>query len=201
MHANLLMEHLFKQTELEIRFSMNMNVLDSDGVPRVMSIKEVLREFLNHRHIVLQRRARFRLDKINARLEILSGYLIAFLNLDEIIRIIREEDDPKAEMMKKFSLTENQAEAILNMKLRSLRKLEEKEIRGEYEELENEKAELEALLSDENKRWAALGEEIKAIREKFGKKTALGKRRTEFSEVSEEIEVPVEILVEKEPCS
>lgn len=142
--ANLLMEHLFKQTELEIRFSMNMNVLDSDGVPRVMSIKEVLREFLNHRHIVLQRRARFRLDKINARLEILSGYLIAFLNLDEIIRIIREEDDPKAEMMKKFSLTENQAEAILNMKLRSLRKLEEKEIRGEYEELENEKAELEA---------------------------------------------------------
>lgn len=199
--ANLLMEHLFKQTELEIRFSMNMNVLDSDGVPRVMSIKEVLREFLNHRHIVLQRRARFRLDKINARLEILSGYLIAFLNLDEIIRIIREEDDPKAEMMKKFSLTENQAEAILNMKLRSLRKLEEKEIRGEYEELENEKAELEALLSDENKRWAALGEEIKAIREKFGKKTALGKRRTEFSEVSEEIEVPVEILVEKEPIT
>lgn len=199
--ANLLMEHLFKQTELEIRFSMNMNVLDSDGVPRVMSIKEVLREFLNHRHIVLQRRARFRLDKINARLEILSGYLIAFLNLDEIIRIIREEDDPKAEMMKKFNLTENQAEAILNMKLRSLRKLEEKEIRGEYEELENEKAELEALLSDENKRWAALGEEIKAIREKFGKKTALGKRRTEFSEVSEEIEVPVEILVEKEPIT
>ena len=199
--ANLLMEHLFKQTELEIRFSMNMNVLDSDGVPRVMSIKEVLHEFLNHRHIVLQRRARFRLDKINARLEILSGYLIAFLNLDEIIRIIREEDDPKAEMMKKFSLTENQAEAILNMKLRSLRKLEEKEIRGEYEELENEKAELEALLSDENKRWAALGEEIKAIREKFGKKTALGKRRTEFSEVSEEIEVPVEILVEKEPIT
>ena len=149
----------------------------------------------------MQRRARFRLDKINARLEILSGYLIAFLNLDEIIRIIREEDDPKAEMMKKFSLTENQAEAILNMKLRSLRKLEEKEIRGEYEELENEKAELEALLSDENKRWAALGEEIKAIREKFGKKTALGKRRTEFSEVSEEIEVPVEILVEKEPIT
>lgn len=199
--ANLLMEHLFKQTELETRFSMNMNVLDSDGVPRVMTIKEVLREFLNHRHIVLQRRAKFRLDKINARLEILAGYLIAYLNLDEIIRIIREEDDAKKVMMKEFNLTENQAEAILNMKLRSLRKLEEVEIRREYEELEAEKGELEALLADECKRWTALAEEIKLIREKFGKKTALGKRRTEFSEVSEEIEVPVEILVEKEPIT
>ena len=150
------------------------------------------------RHIVLQRRAKFRLDKINARLEILAGYLIAYLNLDEIIRIIREEDDAKKVMMKEFNLTENQAEAILNMKLRSLRKLEEVEIRREYEELEAEKGELEALLADECKRWTALAEEIKLIREKFGKKTALGKRRTEFSEVSEEIEVPVEILVEKD---
>ena len=199
--AALLMEHLFKQTELEVRFSMNMNVLDSDGVPRVMSIKEVLREFLNHRHIVLQRRSQFRLDKINARLEILSGYLIAYLNLDEIIRIIREEDDAKQVMMKEFQLTENQAEAILNMKLRSLRKLEEAEIKREYEELEEEKEKLELLLSDEGKRWEALSEEIKLIREKFGKKTALGKRRTEFSEVSEDIEVPVEILVEKEPIT
>ena len=120
--AGLLMEHLFKNTDLESRFPMNMNVLDSDGVPRVMCIKDVLVEFLNHRHEVLKRRSQYRLDKINNRLEILSGYLIAYLNLDEIIRIIREEDDAKAVMMKEFSLTENQAEAILNMKLRSLRK-------------------------------------------------------------------------------
>ena len=125
----MLMEHLFKQTELEAKFNMNMNVLDSDGVPRVMSIYEVLREFLNHRHMVLKRRAKHKLDKILARLEILSGYLIAYLNLDEIIRIIREEDDAKAFMMQKFNLTDNQAEAILNMKLRSLRKLEETEIK------------------------------------------------------------------------
>ena len=199
--ANMLMEHLFKQTELEVRFSMNMNVLDSDGVPRVMAIKEVLHEFLMHRINVLLRRVKFRLDKINARLEILSGYLIAYLNLDEIIRIIREEDDAKACMMAKFSLTENQAEAILNMKLRSLRKLEEAEIRQEYADLEAEKEKLEALQSDEGKRWAAVSDEIRQIKEKFGKKTALGRRRTEFAEISEDVEVPLEICVEKEPIT
>ena len=123
--ANMLMELLFKNTELEAKFNMNMNVLDSDGVPRVMSIAEVLREFLNHRMIVLQRRTDYRLQKIIARLEILSGYLIAYLNLDEIIRIIREDDDPKLKMMEKFKLSEVQAESILNMKLRNLRKWEE----------------------------------------------------------------------------
>ena len=199
--ANLLMEHLFKQTELESRFNMNMNVLDSGGVPRVLSIKEVLREFLNHRINVLERRAQYRLDKINNRLEILSGYLIAYLNLDEIIRIIREEENSKAVMMQEFSLTENQAEAILNMKLRSLRKLEEVEIKREYDELSAEKGELEALLSDESKRWEAIGGEIKLIREKFGKKTALGRRRTDFAEVTEEIDVPLEVFVEKEPIT
>ena len=122
--ANLLMEHLFKQTELEIRFAMNMNVLSSDCVPRVMSLKEVLKEYLNHRHKVLIRKSQYRLDKIMARLEILSGYLVAYLNLDEVIRIIREEEDAKAALMAKFGLTDNQAEAILNMKLRNLRKLE-----------------------------------------------------------------------------
>ena len=199
--ANMLMEHLFKQTELEVRFSMNMNVLDSDGVPRVMSIKEVLHEFLQHRIIVLQRRVKYRLEKINARLEILSGYLIAYLNLDEIIRIIREEDEPKKVMMEKFNLTENQAEAILNMKLRSLRKLEEAEIRQEYADLEAEKEQLDTLLADEGKRWEAIAGEIKLIKEKFGKKTALGRRRTEFAEIAEDIEVPVEIFVEKEPIT
>jgi len=199
--ANLLMEHLFRQTELETRFSMNMNVLDSDGVPRVMSIKEVLREFLNHRHIVLQRRVNYRLEKINYRLEILSGYLLAYLNLDRIIQIIREEEDPKTIMAKEFGLTENQAEAILNMKLRSLRKLEESQIHGEYDELSAEKSELEALLSDEGKRWDAIAGEIKLMKEKFGKKTALGRRRTEFAEMPDNIEVPLDVLIEKEPIT
>lgn len=199
--AKMLMEHLFKQTELEVRFAMNMNVLDSDGVPRVMSLKEVLAEFLKHRHNVLVRRVNYRLDKINSRLEILSGYLIAYLNLDEIIRIIREEEDPKTVMVAKFSLTDNQAEAILNMKLRNLRKLEESEIRKEFDDLTAEKGELEALLADEKLRWQAIAGEIKLIREKFGKKTALGHRRTEFAEVPDDIEVPIEALVEKEPIT
>ena len=199
--AKMLMEHLFKQTELEVRFAMNMNVLDSDGVPRVMSLKEVLAEFLKHRHNVLVRRVNYRLDKINSRLQILSGYLIAYLNLDEIIRIIREEEDPKAVMIAKFSLTDNQAEAILNMKLRNLRKLEESEIRKEFDDLTAEKGELEALLADEKLRWQAIAGEIKLIREKFGKKTALGRRRTEFAEVPDDIEVPIEALVEKEPIT
>lgn len=199
--AALLMEHLFKQTDLEVRFAMNMNVLDSDTVPRVMNIKEVLVEFLNHRHNVLIRRVNFRLDKINARMELLSGYLIAYLNLDEVIRIIRQEDEPKNELMRKFSLSDNQAEAILNMKLRSLRKLEEMEIKREYDDLAAEKGELEALMADEGKRWEAISTEIKATKEKFGKKTALGRRRTEFAEVSEDIDVPVEVFIEKEPIT
>lgn len=199
--AALLMEHLFKQTDLEAKFNMNMNVLDGDGVPRVMSISEVLRAFLQHRHSVLQRRVRYRLNKILARLEILSGYLVAYLNLDEIIRIIREEDDAKAIMMKKFNLTDNQAEAILNMKLRSLRKLEETEIKAEFDALTAEKVKLEDLLNDETKRWAALADEIKLIKEKFGKKTALGRRRTDFAELPTDIAMPIEAMVEKEPIT
>lgn len=199
--ANLLMEHLFKQTDLESRFNMNMNVLDSDGVPRVMSIKEVLREYLTHRHSVLLRRTNFRLDKINYRLEILSGYLTAYLNLDRIIEIIRGEDDAKAVMIKEFALTDNQAEAILNMKLRSLRKLEESQIKEEYDELSEEKDGLESLLSSEDKQWQAIAEEIKQTSQRFGKKTALGRRRTEFGEVAETVEVPIEALIEKEPIT
>jgi topoisomerase-4 subunit A len=197
----LLMEHLFKQTELESKFNMNMNVLDSDGVPRVMSIAEVLRAFLDHRHTVLQRRTKHRLAKILARLEILSGYLIAYLNLDEIIRIIREEEDAKGAMMERFSLNENQAEAILNMKLRSLRKLEESEIRSEYDTLSAERATLEELLNDSAKRWAALAEELRQIKEKFGKKTALGRRRTVFAEAPADLDMPIEAFVEKEPIT
>lgn len=200
--AAMLMELLFKNTELESKFSMNMNVLDSDGVPRVMSIAEVLREFLNHRLKVLERRTNHRLEKIVNRLEILSGYLIAYLNLDEIIRIIREEDEPKAKMIAEFQLSDVQAESILNMKLRNLRKLEEADIRKEFDDLTTEKTELDALMADENLRWQKVAEEIKQIREKFGKKTALGRRRTEFAEVDvDAIDISIEAMVEKEPVT
>lgn len=197
----MLMEQLYRQTDMEAKFNMNMNVLDLDGVPRVMSIKEILHDYLLHRNQVLLRRTKFRLGKINARLEILDGYLIAYLNLDEIIRIIREEDEPKVEMMREFNLSENQAEAILNMKLRNLRKLDEEEIKSEHSELLNERAELEVLVTDEAKRWSAIAQEIKNTKEKFGKKTVLGRRRTEFSEPPADIEVPLEAMIEKEPIT
>ena len=199
--ANLLMEHLFKQTELEIRFAMNMNVLSSDGVPKVMSLKEVLKEYLDHRHKVLIRKAKYRLDKINARLEILSGYLIAYLNLDEVIRIIREVEDAKKALMKKFKLTDNQAEAILNMKLRNLRKLEEEEIRAEFDELSEEKSGLETLLGNEVLRMQKLAEEINQMKERFGKKTVLGRRKSQFMDTPEDVEITTEVFVEKEPIT
>jgi len=199
--ANVLMEHLFKQTELEVRFAMNMNVLSSDGVPKVMSLKEVLKEYLDHRHKVLIRKTKFRLDKILARLEILSGYLVAYLNLDAVIKIIRTEDDAKAVLMKKFKLTDNQAEAILNMKLRNLRKLEEDEIRAEFDELTAEKNNLEMLLKDEALRMQTLSDEISEIKEKFGKKTPLGRRKSQFMDEPEDIELTTEVFVEKEPIT
>ncbi|MBP5352858.1 MAG: DNA topoisomerase IV subunit A [Alphaproteobacteria bacterium] len=199
--AALLMEQLFRQTDMEAKFNMNMNVLDSDGVPRVMSIKEVLHEYLLHRNVVLLRKVKYRLGKINARLEILEGYLVAYLNLDEVIRIIRQEDEPKAMLMQKFKLTDNQAEAILNMKLRNLRKLDEAQIRDEHRDLLAEKAELEILAADEGRRWAAIAEEIKKTKEKYSKKTALGRRRTEFAEAPEDVDIPIDALIEKEPIT
>ena len=199
--AAMLMEQLFRQTDLEAKFNMNMNVLDLDCVPRVMSIKEVLHDYLVHRNAVLLRKIKFRLSKINARLEILEGYLTAYLNLDEIIRIIREEDEPKKVMMAEFKLTDNQAEAILNMKLRNLRKLDEEQINAEHSDLLEEKAKLEILHNDEAQRWKAIAEEIKKTKEKYSKKTALGRRRTEFAEAPADIDVPVEALIEKEPIT
>ena len=199
--AAVLMEQLYRQTDMEAKFNMNMNVLDLDGVPRVMSLKQVLHDYLIHRNNVLLRKIKYKLGKINARLEILDGYLIAYLNLDEVIRIIRTEDEPKAVLMQTFNLTDNQAEAILNMKLRNLRKLDEEEIRSEHDELLVEKADLEILESDDAKRWAAIAEEIKQIKEKYGKKTALGRRRTEISEPPAEIEFAPEVWIEKEPIT
>ncbi|WP_073954509.1 DNA topoisomerase IV subunit A [Thalassospira sp. TSL5-1] len=193
-----LMEMLFKNTELEIRFGLNLNVLDADNTPRVMNLREVLRAFLAHRQEVLVRRSQHRLEKINHRLEVLDGYLIAYLNLDEVIRIIRFEDEPKTELMKVFGLTEVQADAILNMRLRSLRKLEEMEIKNEHSKLSEEKAGLEALLASEELRWSRIREEVEQTRERFGKKTALGERRTEIGDAPQEIDVPLEALIERE---
>ncbi len=199
--AALLMEQLFKLTDMEVKFNMNMNVLDLDGVPRVMSISEVLHDYLQHRNNVLLRKIKYKLGKINARLEVLEGYLIAYLNLDEIIRIIREEDEPKAVLMARFKLSDTQAEAILNMKLRNLRKLDEAQINTEHGELLAEKASLEILQSDADKRWAYIAEEIKRTKEKYGKKTALGRRRTDFAEAPAEVDLAPEVWIEKEPIT
>ncbi len=197
----ILMEHLFRQTELETRVSLNMNVLDADNTPRVMSLREVLQAFLDHRHEVLIRRSKFRLGKIEARLEILDGFLIAYLNLDKVIRIIRTEDEPKPKLIKAFKLTETQAEAILNMRLRQLRKLEEMEIRGEHKQLSIELAELKSLLKNEDKRWKQIAAEIADIRAAFGAKTDLGRRRTEIGKPPVAEVAPIESFVEREPIT
>ena len=199
--ATQLMEQLFRQTDLEVRFGLNMNVLDADGIPKVMDLRDVLQAYLDHRQVVLVRRANHRLADIVHRLEILEGYLIAYLNLDEVIHIIRTEDEPKPKLMKKFSLTDTQAEAILNMRLRSLRKLEEMEIKGEHKKLSNERKELSSLLKDEDKQWKAIAEQVKLAKEKFGQKTPLGKRRTELGDAPTAVIVPIESLVEKEPVT
>jgi len=196
-----LMETLFRQTDLETRFNLNMNALDANGVPQVMALRDVLRAFLDHRHEVLIRRTNHRLARIVRRLEILDGLLVAYANLDEIIRIIREEDEPKAVMMERFSLTDLQAESILNMRLRSLRKLEEVAIREEHARLTAEKADLEAMLGDEDRRWRRISEEIAGIRDKFGGDTELGRRRTMMAAAPAAIEFSPDELVEKEPVT
>lgn len=199
--AEMLMESLFKLTELETRCSLNMNVLNASGSPHVMALREVLQAFLDHRHEVLVRKTRYRLEKIDHRLEILGGLLIAYLNLDEVIRIIREEDEPKPLMMKRWSLTEIQVDAILNMRLRQLRKLEEIEIRNEHDALTEEKTSLQTLLDDETLRWKAITDEIREIKKQFGKKTELGARRTDFSDAPTADVISIEAFVEKEPLT
>ncbi len=197
----MLMESLFRVTELESRFNMNMNVLTADGVPQVMGLRDVLQSFLSHRHDVLVRRSEHRLEQIARRLEILGGLLIAYLNIDEVIRIIREEEDPKAKMMKKWKLSEIQVEAILNMRLRQLRKLEEIEIRSEHDALSKEQAGLQALLSSPSKRWKAIAKEIGEIKKRFGQDTVLGARRTTFGAAPEGKVISIEAFVEKEPIT
>ena len=201
VEPEMLMEHLFKQTDMEIRFGLNMNVLDANNVPRVMSLREVLQAFLDHRHDVLVRRSQYRLGKIEHRLEILGGFLVAFLNLDEVIRIIREEDDAKAELIRFFKLSDVQAEAILNMRLRQLRKLEEMEIRKEDKLLNEEKKELSSLLASEDKLWKTISDELVQVKKEFGEKTDLGKRRTEIGEPPSAVIVPLEAMIEREPVT
>ena len=196
----VLMASLFQATDLEIRFSMNMNVLGADHVPRVMNLREVLQAFLDHRHEVLVRRSNHRLKQIDHRLEVLGGYLAAYLNLDEVIRIIREEDEPKQELIRAFTLTDVQADAILNMRLRNLRKLEEMEIRREHDTLTKEKNGLLELLGDESLRWKRIAESVAEIKKKFGG-GALGKRRTDVADAPAVIEVPLDALVEREPVT
>jgi len=172
----MLMASMFRATSLESRFSLNMNVLDGGRTPKVMGLRDLLRAWLDHRHEVLLRRSNHRLEAIARRLEILDGYLLVYLNVDEVIRIIRTEDEPKPKLIAAFTLSEVQAEAILNMRLRSLRRLEEQEIRNEHKKLTTEQKGLQALLKDEGKRWAAIETEIGEVQKKFGA-GPLGARR------------------------
>lgn len=198
----LLMESLFRVTDLESRIPLNMNVLSMGRVPKVMALNEVLWEWLEHRKDVLQRRSRHRLAAIERRLEILGGLLIAYLNLDEVIRIIREEDEPKEVLIATFTLTDLQAESILNMRLRHLRRLEEMEIRREFDELTEEKAKIEGLLSSDVKQWQAVSWQVKEVKKTFGKDTKLGRRRTQFADAPEtDLEAIQQAMIEKEPIT
>jgi topoisomerase-4 subunit A len=200
--AILMMESIFKLSELEARVALNMNVLVKGRVPKVIGLAEALTEWLAHRREVLLRRTRHRLAQIEHRLEVLGGYLVAYLNLDRVIKIIRNEDEPKPVLMRTFKLSDVQADAILNMRLRNLRKLEEMEIKREDKELRAERKSLKDLLGSEKEQWKKVAAEIKAVRDRFGPKTALGKRRTSFAEAPEHDEAAIEhALVEREPIT
>jgi topoisomerase-4 subunit A len=197
----LLMESLFKSTELELRFSLNMNVLSAGQVPSVLSLRDVLRHWLDHRQAVLVRRSKFRLQKIEHRLEVLDGYLIAYLNIDEVIRIVRFEDDPKAKLVARFKLTEIQVDAILNLRLKSLSRLEEIEIKAEHDKLSGERRGIKSLLKSEDLQWERIAAEVKDTREKYSKKTELGRRRTSFADAPS-IDVDLDqAMIEKEPIT
>jgi len=200
--AELLMESLFKLTELESRIPLNMNVLVKGRIPRVLGLAEALTEWLTHRREVLLRRSNFRLKQIEHRLEVLGGYLVAYLNLDKVIKIIRNEDEPKPVLMKTFKLSDVQADAILNMRLRNLRKLEEMEIRQEDKALRTERKKLKDLIGSETEQWKRIADEVKEVRAKFGPKTPLGKRRTTFAQAPvHDLAAIEEALVEREPIT
>ena len=201
--AAVMMEQMFRATELETRFPMNMNVLVDGVIPRVVSLKEALRQWLDHRRVVLVRRSRHRLGKIDHRLEVLAGMLVVFLNLDEVIRIIREADEPKDVLMATFALSDVQVNYVLDTRLRSLRRLEEMQLRKEHDALMKEKAEVEALLGDDARQWKTVAAQIKDLRKKYGPDTPLGKRRTTFADAptSADVERASAALVEREPIT
>ena len=201
VEPDLLMDSLFRLTDLETRAPLNLNVLDANRTPRVMGLRQVLTEWLAFQIEVLVNRANHRLAKIADRIELLDGYLIAYLNLDEVIRIIRSEDEPKPVMIAAFALSDRQAEAILNMRLRSLRKLEEMQIRKEREALEKEKAELEKLVESPARQRTRLKKDLAALRERYGPETALGRRRTLIEEAGPAREIPLEAMIEREPIT
>ena len=197
----LLKESLYKLTDLETRFGLNLNVLDATRTPMVMGLKELLSNWVSSQIEILQRRSRHRLDQIARRLELVEGYIVAFLNLDRVIEIIRYEDDPKAVMMEEFSLTERQVEAILNMRLRSLRKLEEMELRQEKDDLLKEQDELEKLLGSPARQRTRLKRDLTKLRKEYGPDTALGARRTLIAEAEPMVEFSMEAMIEKEPVT
>ena len=197
----MLMEQLFRVSELEIRFGLNMNVLSQGQIPNVLGLKDVLKQWLDHRKEVLVRRTKFRLEKIEHRLEVLDGYLIAYLNIDEVIKIVRFEDDPKAKLIARFKLTDVQADAILNLRLRALSRLEEQEIKAEHGKLTQERRDLKSLLKDDQLLWDRVADEVKKTRETYSKKTDLGRRRSTFADAPM-VDVDIaEAMIEKEPIT
>src|SRR5438552_6650199 len=198
----LMMESLFRLTELESRIPLNLNVLVKGRIPKVLGLAETLREWLDHLRDVLLRRTNYRKQQIEHRLEVLGGYLIAYLNIDRVIKIIRSEDEPKPALSKAFKLTELQADSVLNMRQRSLRKLEEFEIRTEDKNLRNELKGIKAILASEPEQWTKVGEQVKKVRDIFGPKTPLGKRRTQFADAPEhDLAAIEEAFVEREPVT
>src|SRR5438094_1533390 len=198
----LMMESLFRLTELESKISLNLNVLIKGKIPKVVGLAECLREWLDHLRDALVRRSNYRKTQIENRLEVLGGYLIAYLNIDKVIKIIRTEDEPKPALIKAFKLTEIQVDAILNMRLRSLRKLEEMEIRTEDKNLRSELKGVKALLGSEAEQWSKVGEQVRKVRDMFGPKTPLGKRRTHFADAPEhDLAAIEEAFVEREPVT
>lgn len=201
VEPDVLMDSLFRLTDLETRIGLNLNVLDANRTPRVMSLKEVLKEWLTHQFVVLVRRSEFRLGKIDDRVELLDGYIIAYLNLDRIIEIIRYEDEPKQVMMAEFKLSDRQAEAILNMRLRNLRKLEEMELRQEREDLLAEREELDKLLNSKARQKTRLKKDLAGLLKTYGADTELGRRRSSLEEAAPPKEIPLEAMIEKEPIT
>jgi topoisomerase-4 subunit A len=197
----LLKESLYKLTDMETRFGLNLNVLDASRTPMVMGLKELLNNWIASQIDILQRRSQHRLDQIARRLELVEGYIIAFLNLDRVIEIIRYEDEPKSVMMEEFSLTDRQAEAILNMRLRSLRKLEEMQLRQEKDDLLKEQDELEKLLGSPARQRTRLKRDLNALRKEYGEDTALGARRTSIREAAPAVEFSMDAMIEKEPVT